>query len=125
MHSGWLRHDAWRKVGRCAMAPTVAYCDQPGATRGAAAQSLEAESALVEDRGDGDTTDKEEPDLSDDLVWLDAARGDGAVGLVDGVDFLVIPVVDSLCVACEEGPRHDHAEQQLRDLLGVVPLVVP
>ncbi len=52
-------------------------------------------------------------------------RGDGAVGLVDGVNVPVVPVVDRLGVAGEEGARHHHAGQQLSDLLGVVPDVVP
>ena len=36
-----------------------------------------------------------------------AAGGNGAVGLVDGVDVLVVPVVDRLREASEEGPGED------------------
>mmetsp|Transcript_12948 Transcript_12948/g.27375 ORF Transcript_12948/g.27375 Transcript_12948/m.27375 type:complete len:258 (-) Transcript_12948:511-1284(-) len=43
----------------------------------------------------------------------DAAGGDGAVGLVDGVDVAVVPVVDHLGEPGQARPRQEHARQRL------------
>lgn len=80
--------------------------------------------ALVEQVRDADASEQQHPDLCDDLVLGDLAGWDWAVRLVDGIDVAVVPVIDGLRVPCEEGPCHDHAQQQLPDLLRVVPLVV-
>ena len=65
----------------------------------------------IESVGNAKSAEEEKPDLEDDLPLTDLTGGDGAVGLVDGVDLAIVPVVDGLGVPREEGSGQDHGNE--------------
>jgi len=78
----------------------------------------------IEAVGDRDADGEEEEDLGSDLAFADGTRGDGAIGLVDGIDVLVEEVVQRLGVAGEAGPAKSHGAEELGNVFRRVPLVV-
>mmetsp|Transcript_16275 Transcript_16275/g.46763 ORF Transcript_16275/g.46763 Transcript_16275/m.46763 type:complete len:242 (+) Transcript_16275:668-1393(+) len=71
----------------------------------------------IESVGNAKSTKEEEPDLENDLTLADLAGGDGTVGLIDGIDLAIVPVVDGLGVPREEGSGQDHGNESLGGIL--------
>ena len=71
----------------------------------------------IESVGNAKSAKEEEPDLENDLTLADLSGGDGAVGLIDGIDLAIVPVVDGLGVSREEGTGQDHGNEPLGGIL--------
>mmetsp|Transcript_29727 Transcript_29727/g.65886 ORF Transcript_29727/g.65886 Transcript_29727/m.65886 type:complete len:355 (+) Transcript_29727:45-1109(+) len=67
--------------------------------------------------GDAKTTKEEEPDLKDDLALTNLTARDGTVGLINGINLTIIPVVNGLRVPSKERSSQNHGNETLGGIL--------
>jgi hypothetical protein len=63
--------------------------------------------------GNAEPTKEEEPYLENDLTLADGASGNRTVGLIDGVDVTIVPVVNGLGLPGQEWAGEDHGNEPL------------
>ena len=67
-------------------------------------------------KGQRQTAEQQKVDLLEHFFFGDSPRRYGPVGLVDRVEVLVVPVVDRLAEARQEGTGQDHARRRLGEV---------
>ena len=63
--------------------------------------------------GQSEASQQQDPDLRNDLIFRNGARGDGSIGLIDSINVSIVPIINGLGISCEEGSCQNHGRKSL------------